>query len=78
MKTTLRKIGNSQGVLIPAPLLAACGIVHEIDLHVEDSKIIIEPVRAPRAGWFDGYCRDRDPAVWPELSPGADMEEWEW
>lgn len=78
MKTTLRKIGNSQGVLIPAPLLAACGIVHEIDLHVEGSKIIIEPVRAPRTGWFDAYRSDRDADVWSELPPGADTEDWEW
>ena len=46
MRTTLRRIGNSQGVLIPAPLLAECGITGEIDLHLEGKKIVIEPVRA--------------------------------
>ena len=44
MRTTLRRIGNSQGVLIPAPLLAECGITGEIDLHLEGKKIVIEPV----------------------------------
>lgn len=38
MRTTLRRIGNSQGVLIPAPLLAECGIQDEIEQHLEGKK----------------------------------------
>ena len=42
MRTTLRRIGNSQGVLIPAPLLAECGIQDEIELHLEGKKIVVK------------------------------------
>jgi antitoxin MazE len=78
MRTTLRRIGNSQGVLIPAPLLAECGIQDEIELHLEGKKIVIEPVQQPRAGWFDGYRAEDDVDVWQELPPDADSEAWEW
>lgn len=78
MKTTLRKIGNSHGVLIPAPLLAECGITNEIDLHLEGTKIVIEAVQPTRAGWYDGYRIEEDVDVWRELSPATDSGEWEW
>lgn len=78
MRTTLRRIGNSQGVLIPAPLLAECGITGEIDLHLEGKKIVIEPVRAPRAGWFDAGVAEPDCDAWEGVSSMADEGEWSW
>jgi antitoxin MazE len=78
MRTVLRKIGNSRGVLIPAPLLAECGIADEIELRLEGSKIVIEPVVAPRAGWFDNYVAESDTDAWPDLPPDADSAEWSW
>lgn len=78
MRTTLRKIGNSRGVLIPAPLLAECGITDEIDLRLEGAKIVIEPVRPSRPGWYDGYCAEGDTDAWAGLSPEADSGEWVW
>ena len=32
MKTMLRPVGNSQGILIPKPLLAQIGMVQELSL----------------------------------------------
>lgn len=78
MRTTLRRIGNSQGVLIPAPLLAECGITGEIDLHLEGKKIVIEPVRTPRAGWFDAGVHEPDFDAWEGVSSLADDGEWSW
>jgi antitoxin MazE len=78
MRTTLRKIGNSRGVLIPAALLAECGIADEIELRLEGTRIVIEPVEPSRAGWFDGYRPEEDEAAWPELDPEADSGEWQW
>lgn len=78
MKTTLRRIGNSQGVLIPAPLLVECGITDEIDLRIEGSRIVIEPVRRVRAGWFSAYRVDDDVNAWANLSPESDSGDWTW
>ena len=42
MKTRIVRIGNSQGIRIPKPLLEASGIQGEVELKVEDGRIIIE------------------------------------
>jgi len=78
MRTTLRKIGNSRGVLIPAALLAECGIVDEMELRLEGSKIVIERYRPSRAGWYDGSRAEADDAAWEGLPVEADSDEWEW
>jgi antitoxin MazE len=78
MRTSIRKIGNSRGVLIPAALLAECGIADEIEMHLENSRIVIEPVKNPRAGWFEGYQAQADTDAWNGLPPEADSGDWEW
>lgn len=78
MRTTLRKIGNSRGVLIPSALLAESGIGNDIELHLEGTRIVIEPARPARVGWFDGYRAEEDDGVWDDLPPASDSGEWEW
>ena len=54
MKTAIRKMGNSQGVIIPKPLLAELGVNANdpVDIRVKKGRIVIEPIkRQPRAGW---------------------------
>ena len=54
MLTTLRKLGNSHGVIIPKPLLAQIGLTGEADMKVENGAIVLRPIqRAPREGWAD-------------------------
>jgi antitoxin MazE len=79
MKITVRKIGNSRGVLIPAALLAACRIENEIELHVDEGRLVMGPVRAPRAGWFDKLAAEKEAAGagWPDVLPGGD-KDWAW
>lgn len=78
MRTTLRRIGNSRGVLIPAALLAGCGIQNDIELRLEGTRIVIEPATSVRTGWFDGYQSDDDPDAWDGVPADADSEGWEW
>ena len=79
MKSTIRKIGNSRGVLIPASFLAACKIENEIELLLEDKRIVIVPVHTPRAGWFEGYSPRSNEGVWSEfVEVEGEDEEWEW
>ena len=52
MLTTLRKLGNSQGVIIPKPLLAQVGMTGEAEMKVENGAIVLRPAkRTPRVGW---------------------------
>jgi len=79
MRTTLRKVGNSRGVLIPAAFLSACQISNEIEMRQEGRRIIIEPVPTLRAGWYDGYQAAKDTDAWHGLNVTAvEDEDWQW
>ena len=78
MKINLRKIGNSRGVLIPAPLLAACEITDEVELIIEEGRLIVASVKPAREGWLDHYDPANDTAIWPESSNLSSVTEWEW
>lgn len=81
MKTAIRKMGNSQGVIIPKPLLQEIGAKagDQVDLTVRAGKIVIAPVsRDPRAGWAEDSKRlaaaGEAGLVWPEFANDADKD----
>lgn len=54
MRTTIRKMGNSQGILIPKPILAQLGWEDEVEMEVDGNTLVIR--RAPkrtREGWAE-------------------------
>jgi antitoxin MazE len=56
MQTALRKMGNSTGMILPKPILAALGISSgtRIELEVDNGRVIATPVkRAVREGWAE-------------------------
>ena len=80
MRTSLRKIGNSRGIIIPTALLATCDIYSDVEMRVENNRIIIEPV-APvlRQGWFEKYDTEKDTDVLAELKETAiEQDDWQW
>jgi antitoxin MazE len=81
MKSAIRKLGNSQGVIIPKPLLAEIGAKTNdpVDLTVEGGKLIMAPVsKKPRAGWTEASKRlaaaGNGGLVWPEFGSDADKD----
>lgn len=79
MEVAIRKMGNSQGVLIPKPILAQVGLEGTADLQVRDGVIEIRPTRRnPREGWADDARRlaeqGGDGLLWPELANEGDDE----
>jgi len=79
MEVTIRKVGNSQGVLIPKPILAQVGLQGTADLQVRDGVIEIRPLRRnAREGWAEGARmiaeHGDDAPVWPELGNLGDDE----
>ncbi len=79
MKTHLRRVGNSKGVILPAALLAQSGIGDDIELTAEAGRIVITPAVPNRQGWFDGYRAEDDEDAFMELAvTDADSGEWEW
>jgi len=84
MKASIVKIGNSRGIRIPKPILEQCGFADEVELEVEDNRLIVRSESTPRAGWVESFRamaenRDDDlPSDYGNLSNDWDDLEWEW
>lgn len=79
MKVTIRKMGNSQGILIPKPILSQLGLTDGADLQVRNGVIEIRPLKVnPRKGWAQDSQRialaGDDQLSWPEFSNEGDAE----
>ena len=83
MKARIVKIGNSQGIRIPKPLLEQTGLAGEVEVTVKDRALVITPAELPRAGWDDAFKemarRGDDRLLDPEPAASTwDEDEWEW
>jgi antitoxin MazE len=77
MLTTIRKMGNSQGVMIPKRLLQQVGLVDRAAMVVEGDALVLRKPRAhPRSGWDEAGRKlaemGDDGLVWPEFANGDD------
>jgi len=78
MRTSLRKVGNSRGVIIPAALLVACEMGDEVDIRLAGKTLVIASIKSPRAGWFEGYKSEIDAEPLAALPVDEGSEEWTW
>jgi antitoxin MazE len=79
MLATIRRLGNSQGVLIPKPLLQQVGLVDQAEMRVEgDALVLRKPKAAPRAGWAEASMKlaaiGDDALVLPEFANEGDED----
>ncbi len=78
MKARIVRIGNSQGIRIPKPLLEQTGLGTVVELEVQGEQIIIRPADRPREGWeaaFRTMAEAGDDAL---LDPeGATLSRWD-
>ena len=84
MRARIVKIGNSQGIRIPKPLLEQTGIMDDVELDIENNQIIIRPISNPRKGWDNAFKSmaesGDDPLVdgTDNISHSWDEAEWQW
>ena len=82
MKTAIRRLGNSQGVIIPKLLLAQAGLEDEAEMVVEKGCIVLRrPQTKVRDGWALASRKiagtGDDALVWPEFTNEGDAElQW--
>ena len=58
MLTKIRRMGNSQGVLIPKRLLQEIGLEDRVEMGVEgDALVLRHPKSSPRSGWAEASMR---------------------
>jgi antitoxin MazE len=80
MKSQIRKLGNSQGVIIPKPLLDEIGVVagDPVNLKVnKKGRLVMSPVRGEvRAGWAKdskALAQSGETGrVWPAMAAGSE------
>ena len=83
-KTRIIKIGNSQGLRIPKPLLEQTNMTNEVELEVQPNQIVIRQAHPARHNWEDA-CKTMAHLDDDQLLDGTmlvpttwDDEEWEW
>ena len=84
MKTNIIRIGNSQGIRIPKILIEQSHLGTEVELEVDNGKIVIRSASHPRQGWCEKFqfmaeigddkMIDADLIVETEW----DKDEWQW
>ena len=81
MKTAIRKLGNSAGIIIPKAALAELGLAAGsfVDLRQQDGQLIVTPLaKTKRADWAEASraiaVADDDALVWPEFTNSGDAD----
>ncbi len=83
MKADLIRIGNSQGIRIPKPLIEHCGLKGRVEIEVKEGTLVISPVPTVREGWEAAFSKmaeagDDRLLVPDDAGHGWDEVEWEW
>ena len=79
MKIAIRKMGNSQGVIIPKPVLTQLCLDSEAEMSIERDAIVLrKPRLSVREGWAAASkaiaASGDDALVWPEFGNAEDAE----
>lgn len=79
MRASIRRMGNSAGIILPKPVLAQLGVRagDALSLSLEKGRVVLTPAKAPpRAGWEDAARTiaeaGDDALVWPEFPNDSD------
>lgn len=86
METTIVKIGNSKGLIIPKKMLSTLGDSKSVDIQVKDGGLLITPLteNRARANWekqfldaiANGYKPQEDDSI--HVENDFDRKEWTW
>ncbi len=81
MKAKIVSIGNSKGIRIPKTILKQCNIKDNVDIEVENKRIILRPItHKPRKGWdkaFKIMHERKDDVLFFDEKIDRDIEDWE-
>jgi antitoxin MazE len=82
VKARIVRIGNSQGIRIPKPLIEQTGLDGDVEVAVRGNTLVISPARRPRAGWAEAFrtmAQHGDDRLIDEPRPTRwDEDEWRW
>jgi antitoxin MazE len=82
LPVSVRRIGNSLGVVIPRPVLAQVGLSEQAEMTVERGAIVLrKPRKSARSGWAEAAktiaTRGQGTLLMGEFANAADAElDW--
>lgn len=82
MIVTIRRVGNSKGIIIPKPMLKEAGLEKEAEIALERGAIVLRKPRPnPRHGWAEASRKvaeaGDDKLIWPEFGNRDDRDlQW--
>jgi antitoxin MazE len=82
LPVTVRRIGNSLGIVIPKPVLAQVGLSDQVELTIERGAIVLrKPRKAARSGWAEAAqsvaIQGEDELLMGEFANASDPQlEW--
>jgi antitoxin MazE len=85
METSIIKIGNSHGLIIPKRMLNKLGAKQKMEIQIRDGGLFIVPIfDNPREGWEEAFAKAaknshhkiEDP--FDGIENDFDREEWTW
>jgi antitoxin MazE len=86
MKTRIRRIGNSTGIILSKSILNECKMTEsdEVNLTVVNGKIMMEKIaKQPRQDWEQQLIKanalnEKEMLIDDHLENNFDQEEWTW
>ena len=82
VKARVVRIGNSRGIRIPKVWVQQLGLGEEVELAVQDDRLVVRPARRPREGWQEAFrtmAVHRDDRLLDAPLPTKwDKKEWRW
>ena len=83
MKSSIRKIGNSKGIIIPQSFLKECSIEDEVTIELKDNRIVISATgdskRKRREQAFKEMANNGDDQlIIPDLFKNEEITDWTW
>ena len=85
--TMLTKIGNSQGIRIPKPIIKQAKLENsEIEFEIVKGGLLLKPIKKRvRINWEDNILKilsknqnKKDEAILDEFLNDSDLDDWEW
>lgn len=83
MRSTIRNIGNSKGIILPQKVLKQCFIEDEVTIEVQDNAIIIRPATdIKRKGWAESFKEmaknEDDTLLISDVFEDENLDDWTW
>jgi len=83
MKTKIVRIGNSNGIRLPKPILEQCRLIDAVELEIQDDRLVIRPIHSTRSGWERAFAemakKGGDTLLQPDpRNTEWDKNEWRW